>query len=278
MSDTLRLQEKSHAVQAILSTFERAIVAFSGGVDSTLLLSLALEALGPSNVLAVTADSPSLSHRDLEDARHLAYELRARHLVIDTDELDDPAYRANAANRCYLCKRTLFVELEELAQRLRIPVILYGAIGGDLLQERPGQRAAAERGVRAPLQEAGLEKWAVRELARRRGLSNWEMPQDACLSSRIPQGMAVTETKLRQIEQAEDVLVAMGFHQVRVRHFGNQARIEVAGNDLQRFEDAQLCQRVGQELERFGFSSVSVSRYRSGGANRPVPDDERVIA
>ena len=272
MSEAPALQDRVRAVRTILAEFTRAIVAFSGGVDSTLLLSLSMEALGASNVLAVTADSPSLSRRDLDDARRLARELGARHLVVDTHELEDPSYRANAGNRCYLCKRTLFVELDELARQLRMPVILYGAIGDDVAAERPGQRAASEHGVRAPLQEAGLAKWDVRELARLRGLSNWEKPQDACLSSRIPHGQSVTVEKLRQVEIAEEMLVSLGFHHVRVRHIGAHARVEVGQEEVDRLEDAGLRRTIADRLSALGFRSMSVSRYVPGGADRPAPE------
>ena len=279
MSGPQTSEEKLERVTTILQAFDKAIVAFSGGVDSMLLLSLAMEAIGAANVLAVTADSPSLSRRDLDDARRLVREVRARHLVIETDELDNPNYQANRTDRCYLCKRTLFVELEELAQRLRIPAILYGAIGEDLAAERPGQRAAAERGIHAPLQDAGFEKWEVRELAHQRGLSNWDKPQDACLSSRVPHGQAVTPEKLRQIEIAEDALVTLGFHQVRVRHFGSHARIEVGVEEVRRFEDEALRGTVVRRFLAMGFSSVGIDRrgYRSGSANRSDAD-ERLLA
>ena len=156
-----------------------------------------------------------------------------------------------------------------LARARQIPIVLYGAIGDDQLSERPGQRAAAERGVRAPLQEAGLAKWEVRELARILGLPNWNRPQNACLSSRIPHGEEVTEEKLKQIEAAESFLHAQGFQQVRVRHLGSAARIEVEPEGVVRFQDPRLSGEVAQALRALGFEAVTIDPegYRPGGAD-----------
>lgn len=271
-----RLTEKLNAIKQTLRGFQRVVVAFSGGVDSTVVAKLARDVLGKPNALAVTADSPSLARRDLDEARALAAAVDLEHLVIPTSEVADPSYRANSPGRCYLCKRTLFVELEELAQQRRIPTILYGALADDNAAERPGQRAAREHQVRAPLQEAGLAKWEVRELARSLGLPNWDKPQNACLSSRIPHGLVVTEEKLRRIEQAEGVLLSLGFFQVRVRHLGTHARIEVGREEVSRFDDATLSQQISDRLRALGFESVGVDRagYHPGGVNRNTLEEE----
>jgi len=268
-------EEKLKVAIRILKSFQRVVVAFSGGVDSTLLAKIAREVLGKDEAVAVTADSPSLAREELEAARLLAQRLDLAHLVIPTTELSDSAYRANSPARCYVCKQELFKELETLAAERQIPVILYGAIGDDLLAERPGQRAAVERGVRAPLQEAGLEKWEVRELARELGLPNWDRPQNACLSSRIPHGLEVTERKLAQIERAESYLKRHGFRQVRVRHLGTRARIEVEPEAVSRFDDATLRSETEQRFHQLGFESVAIDPdgYRPGGADRR-PEDE----
>ncbi|PIQ83812.1 MAG: TIGR00268 family protein [Candidatus Omnitrophica bacterium CG11_big_fil_rev_8_21_14_0_20_63_9] len=269
------LQQKCEQVTALLAGFRRVIVAYSGGVDSTLLAKLARDVLGKAAVLAVTADSPSLAREDLAEAIRLAQELDLQHLVIRTSEVQDLAYQANTPGRCYVCKRTLFVELEALARARGADMVLYGAIGDDIVSERPGERAASERGVRAPLQEVGLSKFEIRLLAQALGVPNWNRPQNACLSSRIPHGTTVTEDKLRQVEEAEAFLHAQGFHQVRVRHLGAHARIEVDVEAVGRFQDSQLRRAVTDRFAQLGFVTVSLDRagYRAGGAQQSAVDE-----
>jgi len=268
-------QIKLASVQRILKGFERVIVAFSGGVDSTLLLKLARETLGRERVLAVTANSPSLAQADLAEASRLASQLDVQHVVIDTTEVDNPGYQANSPSRCYVCKQELFARLEQVACERHVSTILYGAIGDDAHEERPGALAASEYGVRAPLQEAGFSKPEVREAARILGLPNWDRPQNACLSSRIPHGLDVTSAKLKTIEQAEAALKRLGFRIVRVRHLGDHARIEVGPDEVGRFSDPGVSRQVAGELARLGFRSVGVDRagYRPGGADQ-APTDE----
>jgi uncharacterized protein len=269
------LDQKLARVKGILSGFSRVVVAFSGGVDSTLLAKLACDVLGRANVLAAVADSPSMAREDLEEAKRLARGLGLRCLVVATSEVSDPSYRANTPARCFFCKQELFDVLGRLAGSRGYSAVLYGAIGDDRLSERPGQRAAAAAGVRAPLQEAGLAKREVRALAKQLGMPNWNRPQNACLSSRIPHGSAVTELKLGQIEEAEAALRAHGFQQVRVRHLGTHARIEVGTDEVRRFLDGTLCAEVARRFKALGFETVGVDRagYRTGGADRSSADE-----
>jgi len=270
--DPAELIQKRKAVERLLRGYRRVLVAFSGGVDSTVLAKLARDTLGKADVVAVTADSPSLARNDLHDATRLAAHLDLDHVIIATKEVEDATYRANTRGRCYICKGTLFDELAELALARDIPAVLYGAIGDDLNDERPGHQAARERRVRAPLQEAGLAKWDVRELARCLGLPNWDRPQDACLASRVPHGSEVTEDKLKQIEAAEAFLRTQGFRQVRVRHLGAGARVEVEPEAVARFTDVALLSETEAVLRSLGFEDVVIDPlgYRPGGANIPL--------
>src|SRR5262245_27975820 len=222
----MALWNKADEARRILRELDTVVVAFSGGVDSTLLLRLAQESLG-DRCVAVTAVSPSLSARERKDAADLARRIGARHLEIDSHELDRPDYAANGPARCYHCKTELFEICFETAHTLGFSNVVYGATKDDVGEFRPGMNAARERGVRAPLLEADMSKTDIRTLSRALDLPTADKPALACLASRIPFGTAVSEDRLRQVEQAEEGLRDLGFRDVRVRFHGDVARIEV---------------------------------------------------
>jgi uncharacterized protein len=244
------------------------VVAYSGGVDSAYLAYAAHRALG-ERMLAVTADSPSYprSHRAM--AERLAAELGFPHRFVATREVQDPSYAANPSNRCYFCKSELFSVLEQLRAELEFAAVAYGINADDPRDFRPGHRAAEEHRVRSPLLDAALSKAEIRELSRRAGLSTSELPASACLSSRIPYGMEVTPQKLEQIDRAEDALRALGFRQVRVRHHGELARIELEPQELDRALEPAQRRAIARALHELGFRWVSLDLdgYRTGSLN-----------
>ena len=267
------LEAKTQFLQRTLSGLERAVVAYSGGVDSTFLAKMAYDALG-GQAMAVTAVSPSLARAERDDAARFAAQIGIRHEFIETRELDNPAYRANDSSRCFHCKAELFDRLREFVAERGIQHMLYGPVIDDLGDFRPGMAASRERGARAPLVEAGLRKAEVRELSKRLGLSSWDKPAVACLSSRVAYGSQVTVEKLRQIEDAEALLRAEGFRELRVRHHGPIARIEVPESELARFtQDSARRQRIIQGLKTLGFTYVTLDLqgFRSGAMNEALP-------
>lgn len=254
------------ALEEILGSLPGAVVAFSGGVDSSVLAEVAHRVLG-ERAWAVTADSPSLARRELAAARALAAARGWRHDVVRTGEMDDPRYAANPANRCYFCKTALFDRLAPLASARGAPVLL-GTVTDDLGDWRPGQAAASERGGRHPFVEAGMGKADVRALARDLGLPTAGKPASACLASRLAYGVAVTPDALARVERAEDLISALGFPVLRVRDLGGDAAsVEVGADDLPRLQP--LSGRVIDELVGLGFASVSIDErgYRRGALN-----------
>ncbi len=243
------------------------LVAYSGGVDSTLLLKLAIDELGERSA-AVLASSPAYPEAEQEEARRLAAGLGARLIEVTTHETELTAYRQNLPDRCFHCKEELFQTLEPIRVELGLAYLAYGAIHDDTGDHRPGHASAVRRGVRFPLLEAGLTKPEVRGAARALGLTNWNKPSFACLSSRIPHGTEVTEQALRQIEAAEAVLRGLGFSQVRVRHHGAVARIEVDPDAMPRL--VELRERVNADFRRIGFTFVALDLegYATGKLNR----------
>jgi uncharacterized protein len=259
--------ESYERLTAILGELPGAIVAYSGGTDSAFLADVAHEVHG-AGMVAVTAVSESLAPEEREAARALARARGWRHEEIRTHELDRSGYRRNDPNRCYHCKDELFDELDKLALT-RKAAVLVGTNVDDTSDFRPGQRAAREHGVRAPLLEAGLRKSEIRDLSHARGLSTWDKPASACLSSRIAYGIEVTPERLTRVAQAESLLRELGFRELRVRDHGDLARIEVPLADVARFADLSIRDRVADELRALGFTYVTLDLegFRSGSMN-----------
>ena len=265
---TPELTAKLEAAEERIKGLGSVLVAYSGGVDSSLVLELAHRVLGPA-CQGVIARSPSLPAAELEAALGVARERGVRVRVLDTAELDIEGYRRNQPDRCYFCKSELYGRLVELAAEVGACAVLDGFNHDDRADWRPGRRAAVELGVVSPLDEAGMTKSEVRIAARELGLSNWEKEAAACLSSRVPYGMLIDPALLNRIEEAEAVLRDEGFRQVRVRHGAETAVLEVAPGQVRRLQQRDVLARVSVRLKRLGYSAVQVEPggYRQGGLN-----------
>jgi pyridinium-3,5-biscarboxylic acid mononucleotide sulfurtransferase len=260
------LHQKLSILRERIRKVESCAVAFSGGVDSTFVLQVAREMLG-ARVIGVTALSESLPAGELEAAQDLARRIGARHVVLRTFETRDENYLANAANRCYFCKTEMYTRISDFARAEQLDAVLDGLNHDDLQDRRPGRAAALERGVISPLVDAGLTKTEIRELSRERGLPTWDKPALACLSSRIPYGTPINLQALTQVDRAETYLRRLGVGQVRVRHHGHVARIEVEPHDfpLVRLKEAE----INAHLNSLGFAEVVLdpAGYRTGKLN-----------
>ena len=265
----MTLTKKRNSLETHLKDLQSVVVAFSGGVDSALVLAMSLSVLGKDNTLAVTAQSESLAERELEAAKKLAQGMGVEHLILRTREMDSPEYRANPINRCYHCKSELYSKLKAIAGERNIAHIVNGINRDDLGDHRPGIVAAKEFGVVSPLAQSGFDKNDIRELARQIGLAVWKKPAMPCLSSRIPYGEPVSPEKLSMIERAEDVLFSLGFTELRVRHHGDIARIELSKNDMPRALTESVSAMIQERFKRIGFKYVTLDLegFRSGRLN-----------
>jgi uncharacterized protein len=269
---TPELESKRDRLLAILADLPGVAVAFSGGIDSTVVAKAAALALG-SKAVAVTADSPSVPRSELETARELARQIGIRHVVVQTEEFDNPDYLKTDGTRCYHCKSELYSRVEELLPKLGVPVIASGANLDDQGDYRPGLVAAAEHAVRHPLQEAGFTKADVRAVARHWGLPTWDKPAAPCLSSRLAPGLAVTPERTRRIEEAETYLRSLGLRECRVRyHEGDLARVEVPVAEITKLAAEPVRTSLGREFRRLGFKFVTLDLegFRSGSLNELV--------
>ncbi len=258
------LETKYDRLKKILQQYESLIIAYSGGLDSAFLLKVAHDVLG-DRVLAVMADSPSVPQRELREAKDFAQKIGAAMQIINTDEINDENYAKNPADRCYFCKSELYHKIFAIAKEKNIRYIANGTNVDDLGDYRPGLEAADENKVQSPLRDAGLTKNDIRELARRLQLDIWDKPASPCLASRIPYGQPVTAQKLAQVEQAEDYLRSFGIRELRVRHFGHLARIEVNKPDFEPIE--QHFEEIKRKFKKIGFEEIELKEFKSGALN-----------
>ncbi|WP_181852816.1 ATP-dependent sacrificial sulfur transferase LarE [Nostoc sp. ATCC 53789] len=263
------LTEKFEQLKALFEEMDQALIAYSGGVDSTLVAKIAYDALG-DRALAVTAVSPSLLPEELEDAKIQAATIGIAHKIVQTHEMENPNYTSNPVNRCYFCKSELHDTLKPLALQLGYPYVVDGVNADDLHDYRPGIQAAKERGARSPLAEVGVTKVEVRQLSQELGLPWWDKPAQPCLSSRFPYGEEITVAKLQRVGRAEIFLRKLGWQNLRVRSEGDTARIELSPEQIKEFVLTTDLQKVVSVFQDFGFLYVTLDLegYRSGKLNQ----------
>ncbi len=274
----MELKEKHEMLKKIIEKKGSAAVAFSGGVDSTFLLKAAHEVLG-DKLVAVTATSSTYPERELKEAIKYAKDMGVKHIIISSEELDIEGFASNPKNRCYYCKKELFTKIRKVAAENGVEYIFDGSNLDDTGDFRPGMQAARELEVVSPIKEAGLTKKDVRELSKEMGLPTWNKPSFACLSSRFPYGNKITLPKLNMVDKAEQFLLDMGITQVRVRHHGEIARIEVEPEERVKFFNIELMDKIGMEFKKIGFTYVTLDMlgYRTGSMNEVLSEEEKVV-
>jgi uncharacterized protein len=271
----MNIDEKFSRLQDVLLPMQRVAVAYSGGIDSTLLLKVAHDLLGDAAV-AITAVSASLAEDERDNAQAIAAWIGVKQYTIESQETDDPQYLANTPMRCFFCKNEVYQEIFDYAHNLGIDTVIDGTNFDDQGDHRPGRMAARQHGVRSPLLEAGLNKADIRQLAKWLNLPNWDKPAAACLSSRIPYGTTITLEMLSQVEHAERALHQLGFRQLRVRHHGEIARIEVEPADFPAVMENQAAIVAGLKSCGYQYVTLDLAGYRSGSLNDMLTDKQRL--
>lgn len=268
------METKLEKLQGILKGLESVAIGFSGGVDSTFLLKVAQEVLG-DKVIAVTATSSTYPQREFNEAKKYVESIGAKHVIIESEELEIEGFAKNPVNRCYYCKTELFTKIHRVAEEHKLKFVLDGSNSDDTGDFRPGMKAARELGVISPLMDAGLTKNEIRELSRAMGLKTWDKPSFACLSSRFPYGNEINMRKLNMVEKAEQYLLDLGLRQVRVRHHGEIARIEVSKEERSKFFDLKIMDEIGSRFKELGFTYVTldITGYRTGSMNEVLSEE-----